>query len=218
MTTPSDFNPRSPHGERRCHCWRLFFRKQISIHAPRTGSDDYQLPLSCLRRYFNPRSPHGERPPFAAINPPTIGFQSTLPARGATLSPLCSNGRTNYFNPRSPHGERHATGTLLKGRRVFQSTLPARGATGRVEQTAQESAFQSTLPARGATLVLRRLRLADQFQSTLPARGATTISTGVLPIAKDFNPRSPHGERPGGVYRASGRAGISIHAPRTGSD
>ena len=56
---------------------------RISIHAPRTGSDEVQ----CMRmRYledFNPRSPHGERPSAFFV------------------------GRGDYdFNPRSPHGER----------------------------------------------------------------------------------------------------------------
>ena len=36
-------------------------RKLISIHAPRTGSDDYQKRLTCDMINFNPRSPHGER-------------------------------------------------------------------------------------------------------------------------------------------------------------
>ena len=34
----------------------------------------------------------------------------------------------------------------------------------------------------------------------------------------DFNPRSPHGERPHSVYGARVFGDISIHAPRTGSD
>ena len=35
----------------------------ISIHAPRTGSDDMVEQIEKgERRYFNPRSPHGERP------------------------------------------------------------------------------------------------------------------------------------------------------------
>ena len=59
---PKDFNPRSPHGERQTAEEVAEMDFTISIHAPRTGSDA----------------------PFAAINPPTIGFQSTLPARGAT--------------------------------------------------------------------------------------------------------------------------------------
>ena len=78
-----DFNPRSPHGERQLfrpflHAFCLFQSTlpargatphiawcdedtPISIHAPRTGSDE-----KCRRGikrslYFNPRSPHGER-------------------------------------------------------------------------------------------------------------------------------------------------------------
>ena len=35
---------------------------------------------------------------------------------------------------------------------------------------------------------------------------------------QDFNPRSPHGERPGQRQRGAGSRHISIHAPRTGSD
>ena len=58
-------------------------REIISIHAPRTGSDeagDFQAP--CFE-HFNPRSPHGER-------------------RNAVHDKLADFD----FNPRSPHGER----------------------------------------------------------------------------------------------------------------
>ena len=96
-----DFNPRSPHGERR----RLFFRKQESGN-------------------FNPRSPHGERPlayfvaPFAAI------FQSTLPARGATGRAV-RTVRGRNFNPRSPHGERpKAASRILLGAQNFNPRSP----------------------------------------------------------------------------------------------
>ena len=79
---------------------------------------------------------------------------------------------------------------------VFQSTLPARGATRffHLERPGLR-AFQSTLPARGATRVFRVGRQPFQFQSTLPARGATARAS------------SPHT-----------RSGVSIHAPRAGSD
>ena len=58
----------------------------ISIHAPRTGSDP-RLRRPCLDAagHFNPRSPHGER-------------------RHDHHLPLYGRGN---FNPRSPHGERH---------------------------------------------------------------------------------------------------------------
>ncbi len=82
---------------------------------------------------------------------------------------------------------------------------------------------------------------AARFQSTLPARGATSFRFAIISRVTDFNPRSPHGERPvcletisdGGnnfnprsphgerqtkLKGIEGSEYISIHAPRTGSD
>ena len=61
MDTPSYFNPRSLHGERR--------------RRARSGRN---------RAYFNPRSLHGERHRFPNQEGLRARFQSTLPARGAT--------------------------------------------------------------------------------------------------------------------------------------
>ena len=55
------FNPRSPHGERReVNCMSLVILP-ISTHAPRTGSDEMKYVVLDMVRNFNPRSPHGER-------------------------------------------------------------------------------------------------------------------------------------------------------------
>ena len=56
------------------------------------------------------------------------------------------------------------------------------------------------------------------FQSTLPVGGATGSGSGGFSRRRDFNPRSPWGERlaRGRLERPS--VGISIHAPRGGSD
>ena len=62
-SAPSDFNPRSPHGERLPRWGSAVGGAVISIHAPRTGSDIRLTKTICR---------------------PNIGFQSTLPARGAT--------------------------------------------------------------------------------------------------------------------------------------
>ena len=60
-------------------------KEQISIHAPREGSDRPQAPgdgeIACN---FYPRSPRGERPDATACKVTEILFLSTLPARGAT--------------------------------------------------------------------------------------------------------------------------------------
>ena len=57
-----DFNPRSPHGERQVKARAVNQSKDISIHAPRTGSDQRGEDRHYYIRHFNPRSPHGERP------------------------------------------------------------------------------------------------------------------------------------------------------------
>ena len=99
----------------------------ISIHAPRTGSDDERGGIAG-EVDFNPRSPHGERPITTAGRATPVIFQSTLPARGAT------------------HEMRHTYISI-----IFQSTLPARGATRLTRAGSGTGRFQSTLPARGAT-------------------------------------------------------------------
>ena len=152
---------------------------------------------SRTRKNFNPRSLHGERRlQGRSFTAGVSAFQSTLPARGATIAnPLlppmhlisihapCTGSDGKYpfarlyisnFNPRSLHGER-----------LYM-----------LDNIHQETAFQSTLPARGATTEDYIFELEQKpFQSTLPARGATSATS----------------------CRNSSQA-ISIHAPCTGSD
>ena len=123
-----NFNPRSPHGERLSTHTANSPDVTISIHAPRTGSDQMEEKTKTAGTDFNPRSPHGERRPAEWRTPMIYKFQSTLPARGATemklpnssadlfQSTLPARGATPGdcdsvscyfdFNPRSPHGER----------------------------------------------------------------------------------------------------------------
>ena len=56
------------------------------------------------------------------------------------------------------------------------------------------------------------------FLSTLPARGATDCAADVRFYGQDFYPRSPRGERPRYSDLCKRLSGISIHAPREGSD
>ena len=191
-----DFNPRSPHGERR----------QGARH-------------SGAPHYFNPRSPHGERQKMANVMTRISLFQSTLPARGATLESLAHNDNDDI----SIHAPRTGSDiTALEAAErlgLFQSTLPARGATtSRSLQNASFS-FQSTLPARGATPGFPASDTSTApFQSTLPARGATRPASRFWGWRRHFNPRSPHGERRRAEARQELDGAISIHAPRTGSD
>ena len=172
-----DFNPRSPHGERRACRQGRAVPSPISIHAPRTGSDPNVEKDLHRQRHFNPRSPHGERP----------------------ISLICQTPSPD-FNPRSPHGERQELEKNVKRLAGFQSTLPARGATKCRRLLATKTTFQSTLPARGATVYVKRSFVAVcVFQSTLPARGATRDRQRQKPVAAI----SIHAPRTGSDHAAS---------------
>ena len=101
ITHVAHFNPRSPHGERLRQAVG-YIRRQISIHAPRTGSDAKGQVYPNRQAYFNPRSPHGERLDGTIATATADVFQSTLPARGATFY-ICQ-GLFNY--PISIHAPR----------------------------------------------------------------------------------------------------------------
>ena len=103
-----------------------------------------------------------------------------------------------------------------------------------------ENLFQSTLPARGATPPSNAATRASSISIHAPRTGSDLTLQSRGGKSADFNPRSPHGERPAkesssNLYKvfqstlpARGATErprpdyrlwrISIHAPRTGSD
>ena len=144
-------------------------------------------------------------------------FQSTLPVRGATKnvrnhsikqiisihapragSDVC-HGRYRFhrknFNPRSPCGERQRGIQLVAARFIFQSTLPVRGATEAWLMGLDVPIFQSTLPVRGATEMSRLIDGAIYISIHAPRAGSDSYSTIWCSGYKNFNPRSPCGER-----------------------
>ena len=192
----------------------------ISIHAPRVGSDSTLQDQKASDSDFNPRSPCGERPCCDRF-----------------ISPIHKN-----FNPRSPCGERLSS-ILLRAlqSKSFQSTLPVWGATSERVSSAARASISIHAPRVGSDDGHYAKRYPEQrFQSTLPVWGATPTWNARLPNLKNFNPRSPCGERPdlivrpdGGVYfnprspcgerlydplPKAEMPAISIHAPRVGSD
>ena len=104
---PSNFNPRSPCGERLKSSPRAIPRMIFQSTLPLRGAT--MLGGAIAANYQ---------------------FQSTLPLRGATSgSAPCSCGSSD-FNPRSPCGERPSRPETTTGcPPEFQSTLPLRGAT-----------------------------------------------------------------------------------------
>ena len=169
-----NFNPRSPHGERRDPRERQRFVCSISIHAPRMGSDASCARWTLFFSYFNPRSPHGERrfPPMPLRQ--TRDFNPRSP-HGERRRSLLSIATLIYFNPRSPHGERPLMKSMIIMTSIFQSTLPAWGATCFVCHCRSQLCYFNPRSPHG-----ERLSPVFRFPVLQP---------------EDFNPRSPHGER-----------------------
>ena len=212
----------------------------ISIHAPREGGDESLRGHGADTGNFNPRPPRGGRPWSSATmqtaanfnpRPPRGGrqavqnddayyeeFQSTPPARGATIVPCVleqnefisihapreggdplsapwMRGRS-HFNPRPPRGGRpprlngllHVLPISIHAPCEGGDTLPS-------VDTVSSYNFNPRPPRGGRPLISFTMRTCSIFQSTPPARGATD--------AAQFFPRL---------------VDISIHAPREGGD
>ena len=170
-----DFNPRTPRGVRLHHkvdgLYDIEFQSThpargatgasnpnhitlaISIHAPREGCDQLVRNTQQVVCDFNPRTPRGVRRQRLPRRRGGFEFQSTHPARGATVVhhvhdegqlisihapregcdsfPTWTTSQPQNFNPRTPRGVRHSPSHHFPITRKFQSTHPARGATWR---------------------------------------------------------------------------------------
>ena len=180
------------HSPEQCR-WRF----QISIHAPRVGSDEGKHYTAYDATQFQSTLPvWGATTNFlAAITPIVISIHA--PRVGSDHFEMTDNPGLSIsihaprvgsdchwwtfisyfmdFNPRSPCGERPDFQDFVRPPPSFQSTLPVWGATPQM-------------------IVIPRLRFT--FQSTLPVWGATGWRTSThIKIIQDFNPRSPCGER-----------------------
>ena len=168
-----DFNPRSPHGERPTDGDAQAPPRKISIHAPRTGSDNSALGNVSI---------HAQ-------------FQSTLPARGATNRRSSTPNQSN-FNPRSPHGERHICDSAVKSADPHFNPRSPHGERPIAPQAPGAfRRFQSTLPARGATRCFSVGAAALSHFNPRSPHGERHKSNRPFRVRRNFNPRSPHGER-----------------------
>ena len=102
-----DFYPRSPRGERPVSSARRSFTGAFLSTLPARGATVYMLDLSSEFdiSIHAPREGSDAFKDYLAKR--LIIFLSTLPARGATLCPRRLTPTRTYFYPRSPRGERH---------------------------------------------------------------------------------------------------------------
>ena len=169
-----------------------------------------------------------------SIHAPRMGSDSSVPA--------CLASSLN-FNPRSPDGERHRH-SCNKVRAIYD--FNPRSPDGERREVAVEYSlrdeFQSTLPGWGATgKTVSETPKAGRISIHAPRMGSDYRASHSPDMRRDFNPRSPDGERrcyicgrpidytlfqstlPGwGATHSRGQSRIpdhiSIHAPRMGSD
>ena len=125
----SNFNPRSPHGERHLQIVVCGGFVPISIHAPRTGSDTGMCGGCRVTVGISIHAPRTGSDLFPAVISCHKYISIHAPSTGSDAErwPLLSG--LQYFNPRSPHGERLLAVRVRIHSTQFQSTLPARGAT-----------------------------------------------------------------------------------------
>ena len=125
-----------------------------------------------------------------------------------------------YFNPRSPDGERLAFVHDVRCWLGISIHAPRMGSDLSLSMSAWFSRiFQSTLPGWGATpsgLVQPAQR--RDFNPRSPDGERRDFNNAGYTFTLNFNPRSPDGERLALVFRQQFKVEISIHAPRMGSD
>ena len=152
-----DFNPRSPDGERQSgllvlglavdisiHAPRMGSNRGwdeildqclcISIHAPRMGSDQVRLVSRQSLKDFNPRSPDGERPNQLLTNPSSQGISIHAPRMGSDAGLALGGDTWPHISIHAPRmGSDHPDVDYLIVANQFQSTLPGWGATAKMD-------------------------------------------------------------------------------------
>ena len=171
--------------------------------------------------YFNPRSPDGERLVYEPLGESgSCDFNPRSPDGERPHSVVIRLGQWRNFNPRSPDGERPRFAGNRPAPDRFQSTLPGWGATVRPARVLSlRRVFQSTLPGWGATIPVGKIQtMIQDFNPRSPDGERLGNADMASHHITYFNPRSPDGERPSYHMGEPTGMGISIHAPRMGSD
>ena len=190
------FNPRSPHGERPKKIPLRMTAKKFQSTLPARGATCFPLGKAA----------------HSSI------FQSTLPARGATGIEVYREMSENIsiHAPRTGSDDRHGLavtwrhisihaprtgsddevcGAILYAIEIFQSTLPARGATifrplANVIQTISIHA-----PRTGSDAIVPSAPVLAVISIHAPRTGSDSARRRASRRWRNFNPRSPHGER-----------------------
>ena len=167
----------------------------ISIHAPREGSDKQGHGTISPTTHFYPRSPRGERPGAEGLATAYSRISIHAPREGSDAAAGWAAPQREDFYPRSPRGERPSRPRLPASVWNFYPRSPRGERQGRFDFYHPMLAFLSTLPARGATAVRRDRAPVPGISIHAPREGSDPSNSA-----------------------ARAHPVISIHAPREGSD
>ena len=123
-----------------------------------------------------------------------------------------------YFNPRSPCGERRSKNGHFTPCNGFQSTLPMRGATRPSPFPCPSSHISIHAPHAGSDWIKPTPTVSIKISIHAPHAGSDSTPVPSLSIDRNFNPRSPCGERPYcGVQYAEGYMAFQSTLPMRGA-
>ena len=194
-----------------------FARRIISIHAPRGGSDGEQITASLLPTDFNPRSPWGERRYTLEDFRQLFNFNPRSPWGERRRLGLKRGLSTVHFNPRSPWGERLYAVLICAICLLFQSTLPVGGATAFGPVRLGPLSISIHAP-RGGSDPSRTSTASGILISIHAPRGGSDHRSGEVAAALQISIHAPRGGSDAQVEHCLADRDISIHAPRGGSD
>ena len=168
--------------------------ERISIHAPRVGSDCQLSAQWWWRWYFNPRSPRGERHEVFVGNVYDIEFQSTLPAWGATLEALMPP----VLQVISIHAPRVGSDLFIAAIKVYFSIsihAPRVGSDLYAFLVSLGRKISIHAPRVGSDNISGNNFTVREISIHAPRVGSDNQVVSAPEESRDFNPRSPRGER-----------------------
>ena len=178
------FNPRSPRGERQEIYLQPVKSMNISIHAPRGGSDVLvPEPFVPYQTFQSTLPAGGATVPCFSVFPVLFLFQSTLPAGGAT----CDEFQVWYHKVISIHAPRGGSDSRLKSCEEASDCISIHA------------------PRGGSDMMTIHQNDKDARISIHAPRGGSDqpLHLWICGIFLNFNPRSPRGERPSAGWRTS---------------
>ena len=195
-TTPRNFNPRPPRGERQRTSGGSSLTYEISIHALREESDKSAWTLTAGASTFQ-STPSARRATHTIQITASDGKISIHALREESdRVQRASSAHKHNFNPRPPRGER-----LLDALALFLPIVIS------IHALREESDGAFLHFPGGGSISIHALREESDFG----------LPPTVL-LALYFNPRPPRGERPKPPVRSHKLVTISIHALREESD